>query len=677
MASTISVAGRDVKRPVTAVTVQALNGNIGVTPDPDRIVALIGDAESGVPGQVYQVTDPNQLDALFRSGDLYIAAKQAFQPSTSSTLRPVALYCVNTKPGNRAARAVLGSGAAVTVTAGAGSTLTSLVSTGITGALVGTALPAKTILSFASGATVVQLLADLPIAGATVAIRTISGPAVVAASTSSVIEPAFVLESTGYRDPANQLYLELSGNLTSGYSVALKNQITGEKLNTTPRIGLALSLKYTGGAAGVKTVSVVNVGGQRYLQTTIAAAPLESVSIGLGGLTIASLVSALNSLGVYQANISRDGALTADSIDLASAVDISVQGQLTAIKPDLKKFFTYGSGAAYATYIEGGATTIASPQVGYFSGGNTPVQTTPEQAQSWATATDNLAPFDFAEMVPLTEDSALKSGVVAANAARSDIFVARFSHVWLGIPASLLPSDDRNATQVATYISNVLAYTQANNDPRIRVVASVGDVIDPITKLPRRCAPWESAVKGAALRASFGPGEPLTNKYVSLTNPFPRLSFDNSGTLTVGGAIVFEIAGANGPTKIVRGVTAYTGVDNPVYESETGMAIVDSIGRSQKQLMDAMIPGQKATAAQLQAYSREARRMYDNFKAREWIQAGIDANGAKVGAYTFTLLGTSYQGRLVRSSSLVNPVLEFVAGEHQITAQAVEIVLGQ
>lgn len=669
--------GYETNRPNVFVTIKVAQQARTALVDGDRTIVLVGEAEGGAPNTPYLVRSEREATEILRRGQLLDAAKLAFSPSPNRSLRPPAMLLVNPKPGTPARHDFLSTNAAITLTATTGGPASGEAALGVnlSAALAG-AIPKGTRFTF-TGSKVVETTADFGTVGTTGAqsinVKWISGAAIVAGATpdtASYVEAMFVLETVTYRELANQTTYAVSGAKATGYTITVKDTETGLSLTGTD-LGLGLLIRYTGATAGTATVAVATVSGVKRLQTAIPSDPAQAVDIPLAGKKIRDLVTILNNVGVYAAVSARDGNLDADLLDVAAAVDIKVANpvKLTATKGDISLFFATRA-ADFVKYTSGPADgSLATGVSGYFARGASGTTLTAD----WQAAVEALADHSFAVIVPLTDDEAIASAVRSVNADRSDPSVGRFGQVFLGAPMADQPADSTVAV-VNAWLTTVQQKVQNINDHRTVYVVSTATVADPVTGVARKAKTFEVAAMLAGLKAALGPDIPLTYKNLAVSEPFPKMDNTRSDRAVKYGALALEVAGVGGPTRVILGRNAYVGEPRAVYESEQGVAITNSIARSFKALQESFIPGNKANTSQLTLFAREAERFYESFARRGWLTAGLDTvTGEPVPAYRVEVLPTAYQGRLVRSRATVNPALEFVAAEHEMTVTTAEI----
>jgi hypothetical protein len=669
----ITSYGTETDRPLTAVTIVALGQAITSLFDGDRIFSLIGEADGGAAGKAYFVRNEREVDLVLRGGALRDSANAAFSASPDRSRRPAGGIVVNIRPGTPARKDFLGNGAPITLTAGAGSTATSLVLAAVSG-LTGP-IPVGTVLSFASGAKVVKTAAPITNnAGTqTVAITTISGALIAASDTASYVEAVFILETKRVRDRANQTTYNLSGSAALGYTLSIKDNDTGDSISVS-NLGKGLQLRYVGAAAGAKTVTITTVGGVKRLQTAIAGNSAENLDIPLpAGTTIRSLLSTLANFPAYQALIGRDANLDASLLDPVSAVDISAgYAVLMAINGDIALYFSSGSPASLVTYTAGpSAGTLVSPVAGYFTGATSSNPTNTD----WAAGVNALREYSFSTISAITDDETVLAGIRTALAARADPSQARWTQFFQGGLMSDLPADSSSAA-VSAYIATITTKIASINDPRVQYVASTLTINDPNTGIPRTAKTYEVAAMLAGLAAALGPNISLTYKTLVGSAPFP--DYDVSGlnlsNRAVGiGATILETSGLTGPVRVVLDRTTYVGEPNRIYESGQGMRTADAIGRSIKGIEEAYIPGAPGLTETLTDYRRALDELHKSFQARNWITPGINTLGQKVDAYDLEIRPTQFEGRYVRTLSTVNIVLELLVGEHNLTPQVVEI----
>lgn len=675
----ITSTGGKLYRPTTTVSLLATAARTKGRGTAEGTFAIVGEAIGGEPNKAY-VFDGASIERealdIFRGGDLLSQIESAMSANPNAAARPTSVVAVNMRPGYQSAFFFNGSSAAITITAGAGSTLTNLAVTAIAG-LTGS-IPKGTILSFAAGAKVVQTTANVVNGATAIPVRTIQGAVLVSAETASFVEPVFGLRARKWGIYANSVSAELTGSLALGYRVKITDNDLGSPWVDQDKLGLAFTVIYTGGAAGAKTVAVQDVLGVLTLQTIVTAAPAENLSIPLlGSLTFAQLAMTINATGVYRVLLNGwNDRLLASGIDLLVATSIVTATQLTAVKTSFANFFKSGTAVQLLEYVDGGATAFAAtPLSGNFAGGGTGTSA----PSDWVNGAYALAASEqkFGNWAATTSDPAILASLRVVNNTMWSPEVASFPSFWMAVPDTDLPLDESsgNLTAYLNSLTNTVATINSFNT--MLVVQTMDGTLPDGTQ--GRLKTWQVAGNLAGLRASQGRGalEPLTYRNMKGSNLYPKLdtvgSQTNSNRAVQIGVFGLEVADTAGAIRPIYGRTTYVGGDNAVYESEANMAKFAAVGRGVKLILQEATAGQNINQAKLAALDSDLKSYYNIFADQGYLTAGKDANGLDAPAFVSILLDTEQQGGLVRHTATLSLTPEGRVAEANLVAQLVDI----
>jgi hypothetical protein len=480
----------------------------------------------------------------------------------------------------------------------------------------------------------------------------------------------FTLKTAKYGLRANQCRFTLTGSAAAGFSFTFYDEDLAYTSPTATKLGLALQISYSG-AGSAATVTVTTVSSVKRLQTAVTGASGQNLDIPLyAGTKVRDVVAAINATGVYAASVQQDGDLDASLIDDAAALDIKTAAKLlTSTKPGLAYYFQNKIGPGLVEYTSGASVLAPVAVSAYFAGaaGGASI------AADWQKAANALDAYDFAAIVPCTSTSALISGVRGVNQARNSAAVGRFSMLYQA-SITALPADSTSAN-VTTYIDGLEAEIATVNDSDTVVVASAMDITDPVTGLLRQAERWEVAVMLAGYKASVGPAVSLTYKPLPGSNAFPVMDTTSaklSDRAVKVGALVLENVGTGQTTRIVMGRTSYVGEDNVTLEGELGNAVLKSIGRNAKAFQDDLI-GQTPATKSLSQYQADLNSFYQRYADRGWLVRGRNAAGESRPPFSVSVLPTTDGGRHVISVAEINPLGEYLYGEHSLKATAVEL----
>jgi hypothetical protein len=670
MSGVVTSFGLPLARPATFVSVKALASGRAGTVDPNRIAVLIGEAEGGAPYSPVVVTAA-EIDSTWRAGDLVKSGKLHFNPSPNGDLRPNSAIMVNVRPGTSAVAFFYPTGA-VAATFTVASYVTGVVTLTVA---TTTVTPARTRLTF-TGGKVFELTVDAQ-PGLTLTGKLVSGANPVATDTASYTAPFFGLETNTFRERANLTNFSLATQTNGAYTLSVTDTDNGNGGYAFTDVGLGLVVRYKAVIGGTKTLTIANVGGVQTLTTAISLQASDNLSIQLSGQTTRAVAALIALNPNYEVIVGRDGSLDANTLDNVAAGDISAALSLKALKSDFALLLQNNPLALqYTKFIPGlgtGATIVAA--AGSFYGGVSAATT----ANDWALGMESLKDFSFHSLVPLVDGTnvnfaAILAGIRAANAARADYLSSEFSHIFEPGNDTLLPVTDTKAN-VDAYVILAGGDIATISDPRISKIVTTGTIADPVTGLARRARLFEVAAMVAGLRMALGADIPVTYKNVRLSAAYPKMSFAQSNKMVGLGGFVLETPGRGSVVRVVFNRTTYIGESNAVYESEQGMSIVDSIARGFKESVLDSVIGNKLDAGAFADLSKKARDYLDGFVARGWLTSGFDAQGNAVAPYSFELLPTSYQGRLIRMKVRISPVLEPLVLEAGFTAQAVDFIV--
>lgn len=436
--------------------------------------------------------------------------------------------------------------------------------------------------------------------------------------------------------------------------------------------GTAVLAGFSADVKRVVTAQVVTQLGAKRVQITVPTLPGQNLDIAVNAtMLVRDLLALINRTGVFQAISLRDSSLAANVLDvMGAAVDANTgtPAVFTATKGDLAYFFQT-RGVDVVEYADGVSTLAPVATTGNFLGGVSGVLT----PTNWSTGLNALFAYNFSSIVAVTVDEGVQTAVSATVTERNSAARGQFTQIFRPYDDALLPVDS-SSTAVNAYLSGVRQKTATLNDAATQLAISTGTISDPSTGLLRRAKLTEVAVMLAGLAAGYGPNVSLTYKTINLSRPFPELDLIRSNEAVRIGAVAFEVAGIGGPTRIIDDRTTFVGSSDAIRESGQGIRVVYAIARGFKALQETYIPGQSASVQQLASFRDAGDRYYANFEERGWITQGRDpVTGVQLPAYTFTVLPTTQQGRVVRSIASINPTLEFKIGDHELNASPVEI----
>jgi hypothetical protein len=641
--------------------------------DSSRVIAFVGDASGGVPNQPYTFTNISDAKRILKSGPLLTGLLLSYNAAVDNSNRPAAFVAVNTKPATRGRVDLLGSGTAIVITGATGSTSTNLVVTALAG-LTGP-IPIGTRLTF-TGGKIVQTTAEVSNAAINIPIVTISGGAIAAADVANYVEASFILEY-GHRESANLASYAFSGSALTGYTFAFSNNDASDPVNfTVAGLGLLIELKYSG--AGTASYQVVTVGSVKYLNlnSTVAienfALPLEE------GSTIRQAVDNINGLSaVWSARvIPTDGNCPATNLDLNVAVVPTANNALVNLggyKGHIAYELTKPRGfSSFATYTNGPSATVAVTSSGLFAGGTSGAST----LTNWSDAVDALLEIGFGSIVPCTSDPTFTEGVRGAVLRRNHPTLSRYCQLIFGYNDAAMPVSS-NSAAILGWLNVAEAFINSISDAGSLCVASTGVIADPVTDVARKGKTWEIAAMVAGVKASYGAIQPLSRKRMRVSAAFPKMVDSQKNRATKIGLTCLEDDLSPAVSRIIRDRTTYVGADDAIQESAQRMGIIFAIARTVKDVQDKLVLGNPANATNLIAFQEAIEKVYVTFKERGYIVEGKRRDNAGqlqvLKAFELSVFTATQGAQRVFSRATINPVGEFVMGEHKITARTYDL----
>lgn len=653
--------------PLSVVTWSAENVVTTGADGSDRVLALFGEAQGGIPAFPYTFTDPVTASKTLLSGDLLRGVQYAFANGAPDGARPRAVIAVNAKPGSPATYAVKDSAAKTlftltTLTYREAANQTTLTLTGsrsagfnlqikdpVTGAALGyTKLGVGLYAQYIGGgkaATAEVLL----VAGQKHLKTTVTG----GAAGEGVLIP---LAGLTMRELAQRLQDSGPYNVYTARSAVLK----ADGLDVTAAASIM-----TYGVAGEASAAVT--AGATTL--TLKAAPSRTLNQGetlkfrQGGVwRYFQVAEDTATTTVTITPLASDIPANAVILDSSTAAPVG----LSAVKADFEDFLT-GRGQAVVKYAAGDATA-GDPVVqgGNFTGGGS----SSALIRDWETAVESSLDEDYGSAVALTDDQGVVFGVRARLQAARGPKEGKFVQLFSGIDSDLLPNGESDA-DLSAFLQNVSSSVGAINDRDSVVIAQAADAVNPQTGRVERVAPYFHAAVVAGYAASVGRNVALTNKVLATTNPYPNLR-TRKDEFTLAGVTVLTTPKKGQASKVELGRTAYVGEDNTIYELEKGVRVMNGIARDLRLIQDKLVPGESSAAA-IGKYKRALTDYFEGLKTAGVIQDGYDQEGNFVSAYEFEVGRTTNQGRKVTTTAKVNPVLELVVSDLDLRARPVEI----
>ena len=637
----------------------------------DHVLGLVGRAAGGAPLHPFVFSDSVTADKVLVSGDLLDAVKVALATSVNGT-RPRAVVAVNVLGGTQASYTILDSANAAFATVKTKSFRE---------------VANQAYLSISGNRTVGYSVAITdPITGMKIIVNRVG--------------LGIYVQYTGSGTAATLSVTDVGGVRT--LSTAVTGGQTGENLNI-PLVGLTLrTLAQKIQSSGPYTVQLARDGNLLASLLDTTAAPATITGYATVATTTADAAAGATSLPVtnpLSRNLTMGETLrvrtpngvipvqtTAAVLSTASAIPVKAIGTLipsgsnisesavspfvsfSAVKGDFDLLFTSPQAAALLDYTPGISALFPKAQAGAFVGGGS----LPDAPGDWLVATKGAVDTtDFNNIVILTEDRGIAAGVRGyLQGLRSPAGGSRPVKMIDAVATSMLPLDNSDS-QIQAYLTVVTTEVASINDRDGMLITQSSEGVSAVTGQRVRLTPIMTAVHVAATRAAIGAGNSLTYQTLSVTAPFPDLSAYKNA-FTRAGSVVLTTPRRGAGARIELGRTTYVGDDNSIYESEKQVEIMNLIQREVRMLQDSLVPGQ-GSPARLADYKKELGAYYASKVSAGLIEAGVDATGARIPAYEFTVFNTRYQGRLVKTVSYVNPTPEFLVAEHRIIARPVEI----
>lgn len=625
----------------------------------DRVLAVLGQASGGIPGQPYLFTqNDDKLTKTLQSGELLQAVRFALG------LGVAGVVAVNPTPGTPATYELQGEGEGVfgTLTTqfyreSANQTRLTLVGNAkdgyaieVTNGLTGTNVTSNRVglglyLTYNGAGTATAEVID-GINGRALKISVTGGDNEDLEIPLADLTIEALIRRIQDSGPYSALYSRDARLAADGLDVTL----APVNINAYPVVAT-----YTAAAKGATTLTVTALARKvasgetlrvRSLGAWVPVRVTEDAETGATSLKVMPLSAAIEGGNLFSA---KANPLVA----------------LSAVKADFELFFATRASAAVS--FTAGAATMPATQSGYFTGGAS-LDAAPED---WSEAmTAALESFPFGTAVALQEDRAVNFGLRSQLQARRHPRYSSPVQFFEGIPEYMLPSTDAAAEVRAfhTEIANEVA--SINDRDGVLIIQTVTGGLT-ANGLTGREKPYMVALRAAAARASMGPGKSLTHATIGGTAPFPNLR-EQTDAFVRSGALVIEAPRRNAPARVVLGRTSYVGQDNLAYESEKTVAIMNALTRDFRAIGEATVPGAGSSAA-LADYQRKLDTRCDKAVEQGWLTDGVDANGQPLAAYENDVLTTKYQGRLVAAVSKLNPTPEFLMTDHDIVARTVEI----
>lgn len=637
----------------------------------DNVLCVIGTSNGGAPLQPYFITRSVDADGILQGGVLNDATAIAFNTSDSNGRRPSAVVAVNVQGGTQATFPLLDSAAGVvgtltTLTYREPANQTKITLSGnqasgytvaMTDSSTGAALGANRIG--------LGLYVQYVGAGKTSTVQVIS--------TAGTLYLKTIVTGAGAGDSFQMPLTGLTvGQLADKVTASGPYNVLLARDSRLPAVGLDVMTT----AASIQGYSPLGDTSVDALAGAVAltfAATGTSRAIAAGEVFQAKIAGVSVPVRVNVAALSGALALTVDPLSrpIPSGSTLfetraNAQLALSATQADLQLFFQTQA-AALVTYAPGASVLPPAGQTGFFSGG----VTLPASIGDWGAALANaLAEFPFAQVVAMQEDRGVAYGLRAQLQERRTVQFSRPTRFFDAMPFSRVPQTSTLA-DVNAYFTDVANEVSSINDRDTSFVCQTMDSVTPSDGLLKRRAPMYSALQAASLRAAVGPNGTTTYATLQGSNPFPDL-FTARDKFVKAGALVLDAPVRSGPARIVLGRTAYVGADNPVYESEKQVSVMNAVTRGLRDLQDSVVPGPN-TKVRLAIFDEALKVFLQNLVTREWIQPGVDASGNPVSAFEYKISRTTDQGRRIPIKTFVNPVGEFLVADHEVIARIVEI----
>jgi|GEM_PF-5453730 len=636
----------------------------------DRRVAYIGLATGGLQNNAYVFTDPKVARKTLISGDLADIVEIALRTSGPDGQTPAAVIAVNPQGGTPATFALkdatdktFATLTTVAVREGANQTQLTLTGDAATGYSLQIVDP---ISGLRLGHTRLGLALFLQYVGAgsaaTAEVTTVSGVKTLTVAVTGAAQDGFTLPVDGLT--VSQLVQQINQSGPFNAYVSRDGSLDAAGLDdVTPVNIMAFTpvASLTASAAQGATSLTVSA-------TARAVTNGETLRFRTAGGWLPVTVTASAAQGATTLSVRALGAAVASGSVLFDNV-ARAPVALSAVKADFALFFERrGEGSVeYAAGAADAAAPIA--QAGRFSGGTS----IGAGAGDWQAAAEAAFEEDFGAIAVLTDDQGIVGGIAAIVETQRGPEHSRPTQFFRGVDDARIPASESDL-DLNAFEADVAAEVASINDRDNVYVAQRVRVLDPATGRVRYVKPYVVAAMLAALRAASGPAVSLTAKALNGSQPYPNLS-KRKNAFTRNGVLVLEAPRRGAAAQVVLGRTTYVGENNPVYQSEKQVAIMNAITRDVHAIEQASIPGE-ATNDAVAAYQRRLDEYGRTRKAQKWVTDGLDERGNAVSAFAFKVGPSSYQGRKISTTIACNPTGEWLVSDTEITARAVEINLG-
>lgn len=654
-------------RPMSYTSWRAENLLVPDSLSADHTVALIGEAESGRPGQQYLVTNLLQAQEIFRSGPLLDAISLALMTGDVSAPR---IRAVNVRPGSRSSYVLKDDADRLFGTLYRNAWRERANQTNIT--LSGDASKGYTVTlrdadnGMVLGSNNIGLGLRLQYQG--------HGTAATVSITDDGPTRTLRTQVTGANVSEN-----LAIPLTPGMTVATLCERIARSgpYNAYPARDSQLDASLLDATSAPVSIAQYNA-----LGTTTAVTPAGAAKLTLSApVTIASgkYVRLQAEAGMWfvvrvTANVNASADVPVEVLPMSVRAGTVFVGEtlpaagLSALVGDFSLFF--GSRGEGSFEFVPGVSNAGAPAAtsGYFTGGASDVTTFAD----WMSGLDAVSDKPVAVVCPVTDNQAVvaafRSQISALNAPDN----ARFLQLIAGYDTARLPLDGASEAEVDAYIREVGGETSAaNTRDSVMVVNTQSFQLAGYGR--RRVSLPLMAAHIAGLAAAYGPDRSLTYARTGGTGAFPAMTREQTNQVARMGGLCIETVGEDGTSRIVRDRTTYVGASNAVYESGYGTRKMNTIARGAKTIQDRHIPGANGRVS-LARYRAELENYYEGLADRQWIEDGV-LNGKKVDAYNIAVLPTGSGGRYVKTQTRVNLILEMLVGDQEIVAATAEFEL--
>lgn len=605
--------GNWITKPGAYADIDAL-GMTGKTNGIQKVIALIGESEGGVPGEIMWFDNPTSARRVLRGGELLKGAEKAWAPTKKDGKIGEGAGLIGVIRANEAKQSSLklGNGKAITASIGEAIKNETNVGSGIitsSGTYTGTTDEIFEIIISSEGSnlkdaatfkwkkstdsdwsTDVSASGDSPI-------ELSDGVAILLDSGTFNFEDRYVIKAIAAKD--EEMVVEIVSKDYGAWTRKLQVKLeTGElagtkkltvfnwednKYEVYDNLGVALILKYTGDQSYSAIEIIPDIYGKaKKLVTKIGSdktSAIEDIAIDLTDTRFSRLqdvANYINGFSNYVCEIHEDTPYNLIPEDLDSGVFELENGEVvvTAFWMDMKKRIANESDTIEITNVSRGSSLPVNIDFTNLQGGSN--GTVPS---SWIQYFDKLSSHPITYLVPMTGDMSIHSEARAHADFQSKVMGREVFVICGGYKKETI---EKTKSRAKTYNSDRVQLVYPGFYDR--------EINGDLVLYPS----YVTAAMHAGRAAFLEDGESATFDYYNIDSLEYELQPDQISELLTSGVAPFEFVLGKG-NRLVQDITTHTDTNKSLYTERSVRVLADSFNKELREKVEELIIGKGGT----------------------------------------------------------------------------------